>query len=188
VTVAFYHVMRTGGHSLFRTFGEAGVEFNAGHEEEWPLAGDITLTMLREPRSRLVSEFLQLHTLDLGPGVAPFRPTTGSLLDHVREHRPVYRHAADCDLVGITENMVASLGYFSRHLDVELVSREENRMNDWKPYEVGGTLETLVAELNRACAEDLETYRRAIEVIPAPDPDAMFEHTLAKFWLDEVLV
>lgn len=180
-SVACYHVERTGGTSLLASLDRAGIPWAAHHKPYDDLEGDVRVTFLREPRSRLVSEFVLYWNL-AHHGGKPIVAKT--LLDYVLCSLPAYGHVPQMHFVGVFEDYSESLHELGDLLGAVLREREDNRHVAWTPFSVGGSLDDLRRALDWTCLPDLQTYCR-VAGDRVPDTNEMLEYTLDKLRVAE---
>jgi hypothetical protein len=183
--IGLYHVPRTGGTALQAAMKRAGINYVASHNfaEVDAAHPDTIVTLLREPRSRLLSEFLFRHNLTAhspGPGRAGVWTVTGTLCDWVDRAEPVYPSIPAVAVVGITER----LGEVARRLGCFEQLRWTNELMSWPRYDIGGCVAELCALLNERTLLDAEIYRDTLAG-RGPHPDATFNYTLTKYHLNE---
>lgn len=152
IEVTFLHVPRVGGTSLVRSLNEADVIVAAGHDLR--TREGLVVTILREPRSRLLSEYLFLRSRP----EQTYRDVSMSLFEYIGMRGPVYDYVSECDLVGIHERYPKMLAALSERLGKPLVEFRENPLYIPEGINVGASAQRLRAALDAVCAKDLIVY------------------------------
>jgi hypothetical protein len=147
--IGVYHVPRTGGTAYAVNLDALGIDHVTTHDyAEVEAAGcDHTVTLVREPRARLVSEYVYCwHQRDARRIPTPERPTV-PLLDWLATQPPVYAEPVErADEVLVTELLAVP---------------RVHELEGWPPFEVGGNASKLVAVLTASTAEDMAIYLTA---------------------------